>query len=183
MGKAFALGALVLVGAMTGAPATRGACDGPAPSFTNGVQTAETLVIGEVIAAGPPAFAPNSFSFSLRVDHVLRGDAPGVMEFKDLVLQPCAGLVTVRMGDVIALALGASEFGGEVNPVAFIRGSPSRADIERRSITEVFTMAGIPPPAMAEEPFEVPWGFVALAGVLVVATALMFLPRRPEREA
>lgn len=176
--KAFALGTLVLVGAMAGAAATRGACDGPAPSFANGVQTAGTLVIGEVIAAGPPVFAPDSFSFSLRVDHVLRGDAPDVMKFKDLVLQPCAGWVTVRMGDVIALALGANEFGGEVNPVAFIRGSPPRADIERLSMAEVFAMAGTPAPDTAAEPFEVPWGFVALAGVLAAATALIVVPRR-----
>ena len=176
--KALALATIALVGVLAIAAPARGACDGPAPSFTNGVQTADTLVIGEVVAAGPPVFAPNSFSFSLRVDHVLRGDAPDVMEFKDLVLQPCAGWVTVKMGDVIALALGASEFGGEVNPVAFIRGSPSRADIERRSMAEVFAMAGVPLPDTRTEPGGVPWGLIAVAGVVALAAVSIAVPRR-----
>jgi hypothetical protein len=155
---------------------TRAACDGPAPSFRRGIETAPTVVVGEVTAVGIEDPAWGRSEFTLRVDHVLRGTAAGVMEIRDLVLQPCAGLVRANVGDVIALALGATEFETTGNPIAFIRGAPPRPDIERVTLAQVFALAGLASPA---EPAAVPWALI-VGGVAVGLVAIIaFRSRHP----
>lgn len=154
------------------APA-RAACDGPAPSFRHGARTAQTLVVGEVTAAVPAADAGGfAREFTLRVDHVLRGAAPPVMELRDLVMQPCAGLLLVHRDDIVALAFGAREFDTDVNAVAFVRGVPSRGDIEQLTLADVFAVAGVPVPVEVSPSLAPPWGLVLAAG-LVAGTAIV----------
>lgn len=162
----------LLLAAVLGAPPAHAACDGPAPSFSRGVESAETVVVGEVTAAEPVPDVGFARKFTLRVDHVLRGIAPPVMALQDVVMQPCAGVILVNTGDVIAIAFGAREFDMDVNAVAFLRGAPSRSDIERLTLGEVFSLAGLPLPTESDRSLEFPWGpglVVALVGAGAVA--------------
>lgn len=143
------------------------------------METAPTVVVGEVMAVGEVDPAWTRSEFTLRVDHVLRGTAPPVMEIRDLVLQPCAGVVTATVGDVIAIALGAVEFETEVNPVAFIRGAPPRSDIERMTLSQVFALAGLPAPEDGAGGIQVPWLLLVGGAVLCLAAIVAFRPRGP----
>jgi len=163
---------LLSAGLLLATPA-RAACDGPAPSFRHGVATAETLVVGEVTDAIPAADAGGfARAFTLRVDHVLRGTAPPVMELRDVVMQPCAGVILVQRGDVIAIAFGAREFDMDVNAVAYLRGVPYRDDIERLTREELFSLVGLPSPTDPNPLSSIPWG-LGLAAALLGAVALV----------
>ena len=170
----------LLVAAVLSSPRAHAACDGPAPSFRRGVGSAETVVVGEVTAAKLLPDDGFARDFTLRVDHVLRGVAPPVMELRDVVMQPCAGVILVNAGDVIAIAFGAREFDTDVNAVAFLRGAPSRGDIERLTLADVFSAAGRPLPTDLDPPPEFPWG-PGLVAALVGAGAAVAFRRRGSR--
>ena len=172
----------LLLAAVLGAPPAHAACDGPAPSFSRGVGSAETVVVGEVTAAKPLPDDGFARDFTLRVDHVLRGVAPPVMELRDVAMQPCAGVILVNAGDVIAIAFGAREFDQDVNAVAFLRGVLSRADIERLTLADVFSLAGQPLPTDPSGSLEFPWG-PGLVAALVAAGAAVAFRQRPSRVA
>lgn len=170
----------LLLAAVLAAPPAHAACDGPAPSFSRGVESAETVVVGEVTAAERLRDVGFARDFTLRVDRMLRGVAPPVMELRDVVMQPCAGVILVNVGDVIAIAFGAREFDQDVNAVAFLRGVPSRGDIERLTLADVFSLAGQPLPTDPDGSLEFPWGpglVVALVGAGALAS---FLWRGPK---
>jgi hypothetical protein len=90
-------------------------CDGPVPSFSGAVATAKRVVIGDVVAVRegglvkPAASAGSSSRFTLRVRYAVVGDAEKSMEIRDLLTQPCAGVVQAREGDRIALAFNATD--------------------------------------------------------------------------
>lgn len=165
--------------------AASGACNGPAPSFRHGAASASTVVIGtvtnvnELDGAGP--VGGYFRAFTLRVDHLLRGEAPPLMSI-DNVPMYCAGPIQVHPGDVIAVALGAHEFDTEVTAVAFIAGVPHRSDIERVTLAEAYAMTGVPMPPITEAP-AVPWPFVLAVGILTAGALLAFAAPRRRRHA
>ena len=125
--------------AVSGSPVVA-ECDGPPPSFRDALSTAKLIVIGDVTAVhggglGEVGADGRSSRFTLRIDLVLRGHAPAVMEIQDLVMQPCAGTVIARTGDRIAVAFDALDFTPpiRVNAFAWIRGTPAQ---ENETITE-----------------------------------------------
>lgn len=164
---------------MSGATAA-GECDGPVPSFREAVASARRVVIGDVVAVhapgrGEPTSEGWSSRFTLRVRYVPRGGAPAVMEIRDLPTQPCAGWVSARTGDRIALAFDAIAFdpGIQVNTVAWIRGTPwSFTGVETTTVPDAYKLLGLDPPDTSvvsrEPPREVPVGLllVAAAGSL-----------------
>ncbi len=74
--------------------------------------------------------------------------------------------------DVIAIAFGAREFDTDVNAVAFVRGVPSRDDIEQLTVAEIFAVAGVRVPVDASPSPAPPCGLVLAAG-LVAGTAIV----------
>lgn len=132
-------------------------CDGPVPSFREALSTAERVVIGDVITthgAGLAEGGPDGLSsrFTLRVLYAPIGRAPAVMEIHDLPTQPCATVVAARIGDRIAIALGAVDFTPpvQVNSVAWIRGTPLNfPGVEVTSTFEIFSLLGLSPPDTA----------------------------------
>ena len=110
-------------------------CDGPPPSFRDALSTAKRIVIGDVTAVHGGGLAEvgadgRSSRFTLRIDLVLRGHAPSIMEIQDVVMQPCAGTVIARKGDRIAVAFDALDFTPpiRVNAFAWIRGTPPQGN-------------------------------------------------------
>jgi hypothetical protein len=166
-----------LLAGVLGVPPTHAACDGPAPSFSRGVGSADTVVVGEVTAAERLPDVGFAREFTLRVDHVLRGVAPPVMRLQDVVMQPCAGVILVNGGDMIAIAFGAREFDMDVNAVAFLRGAPSRGDIEQLTLAEVFSLAGQPIPTNPDRSLGLLW-IPGLVAALVGAGAVAAFRRR-----
>jgi hypothetical protein len=129
------------------------ACDGPVPSFRAVVATARRVIVGDVVGVAPSALSAGrtdgrSARFTLRVRNVLRGEAPAVMEIRDLPTQPCASVVLARTGDRIALALDALDFEPpiHVNTAAWIRGTPF-SGFETITLAQVLSLVG--PPATA----------------------------------
>ena len=128
-------------------------CDGPVPSFRKALGTAQRIVIGDVIEVRrggllEPQADGRSSRFTLRVRHVLRGEAPKVMDIRDLVTQPCAGSIVARPGDRIAIAFDAVDFTPPiaVNSAAWIRGEPWGDSFERITEVEVFERLGLDAP-------------------------------------
>ena len=156
------------------------ACDGPGPPFRTGAPSANTVVVGTVVDAREPLadgpFAGYSSSFTLRVDHLLRGKAGRSIEIEDVQIH-CAGPILARRGNVIAIAFGAKMFGTSVNAVGFIEGAPHRSDIDRVSLAEAYDLVGVPMPSASEASTPFPWlpALAALAiGTLAVAAVVAF---------
>jgi hypothetical protein len=148
--------AIALTVGGTGASTTFAECDGPVPSFRKALGTAQRVVIGDVIDVRlggllEPQADGRSSRFTLRVRHVLRGEAPKVMDIRDLVTQPCAGSIVARPGDRIAIAFDAIDFTPPmvVNSAAWIRGEPWGDSYERISETEIFERLGLDAPDTA----------------------------------
>jgi hypothetical protein len=124
-------------------------CDGPIPSFRAATATAQRIVVGNVVGVAPGGLSDGadgrSSRFTLAVLHVLRGEAPHIMEIRDLATQPCAPVVVARIGDQIAIAFDAVDFDPplRVNTVAWIAGAPAFDSIERVTVAEAFELAGI----------------------------------------
>jgi hypothetical protein len=136
-------------------------CDGPVPSFREALASARRVVIGDVIGVSngggvnPATNDGWSSRFTLEVLYTPVGGAPPTMEIDDLPTQPCAGVVQVRRGDRIALALDATAFTPRmrVNTVAWIRGTrPHTVGIERITTAEVFRLLGMNIPDTATLP-------------------------------
>jgi hypothetical protein len=141
--------------AIGGTPAVA-ECDGPVPSFRKALATAQRIVIGDVVDVRPggllePRADGRSSRFTLRVRYVPRGEAPVLMDIRDLEMQPCAGTVTARAGDRIAIAFDAVDFTPPiaVNAVAWIRGTPPTEEYEAIKQTEVFELLGLDAPDTA----------------------------------
>lgn len=148
--------AIVLTVGGTGAATTLAECDGPVPSFRKALGNAQQIVIGDVIAVRrggllEPQADGRSSRFTLRVRHVLRGEAPKLMDIRDLVTQPCAGSIVARPGDRIAIAFDAIAFTPPmvVNSAAWIRGEPWGDSYERITETEIFERLGLDAPDTA----------------------------------
>jgi hypothetical protein len=136
-------------------------CDGPYPDFRRLTRTAERIVIGDVVELHPggawdPLEAGIASRFTFQVRHVVRGESQAVVEIKDLPTQPCAGVVGVRLGDRIALAIGGLDFEPpmRVNMVAWIESVPpegfgpgSISQAATLSVAEVYALVGLNPPA------------------------------------
>lgn len=183
------LAAVVLAGMLAVVQTTTVAaeCDGPFPSFRKVAVTAELVVIGDVVGierggAWDPAENGVSSVFALQLRHVLRGEAPALMQFRDLPTQPCASVVGVRLGDRIALAIGGSDFSPpvEANMVAWIERAPppgftgdviSEADVFTEA--EVFSLLGVELPSEQAPPVEAPPGLEAQIPILVILAAAM----------
>ena len=154
--------AAAIVAVAAGTSATKAACDGPVPRFTEAVDSAPTVIVGTVVAIEPRDTDPpgHASRFTLRVDHVLRGESDPVVTFDGLVQQPCAGALIVPDGAVIALALGGEAFSPpmEVNAPAFIEGRSyldrpnALTQPERLTLAEVFALVGVPMPSTATTP-------------------------------
>jgi len=103
------------------------------PSFADVAPTAEQVVIGTVVRQ--TSGEPLTVAFELRVDEVLRGDAPPIIEVSGLrsglPLQgtsACRGdaQLFARVGNVLAIAIdGRYEGRHHVNTVAWIDGRPN----------------------------------------------------------
>lgn len=148
------------------APSVAAECDGPFPSFAKVATTARVIVTGDVVAverggAWDPIDSGVSSVFTLQLRHVVRGEAPAIMQFRDLQTQPCAAVVGVRLGDRIALAIDGVDFTPPVksNMVAWIGAPPppifggggmSQAEV----LTEeaVFALVGLEFPATEPAP-------------------------------
>lgn len=158
-------------------------CQGSPPSFRDALSTAERIVVGDVVAlrdgglAEPRPNRPSSSRFTLRIRYVLRGQAPAVVQIRDLVAQPCAGVIVARKGDRIAIAFDALDYTPpiRVNAVAWIRGTP---ELGNETITEMglFRRLGLQAPDTAivtphppkNAPVSEP-AFLAVAGLLGLA--------------
>ena len=152
------LARFVAVAALLGAIAAVNAapvaadCEGPLPSFRKATSTAERVVVGEVIGVEPTPLSPTivegrSSGFTLRVVRILRGDAPAIMEIRDLRTQPCAPVASARTGDRIALAFDALDFEPprRVNTIAWIRGTPpDYMGVETITLREIVSLVGLP---------------------------------------
>jgi hypothetical protein len=179
--------AIALAGQL--APPVRAECDGPHPAFERTVATARRLVIGEVVAVRPGGrwevddFGVSS-RFNVRVDVVLRGGSPPVLEIDDVMTQPCAAPLVARRGDRVLLALDGSDFVPPMpaNMIAWIGGEPVRdAGFETRlSLQEAFALVGRPVPE-PNAPESGPDGGAALLAVgaaAAVGTAIGVRRRR-----
>lgn len=121
----------------------------PWPSFTKAAPTAQRIVVGEVIQSYTDDSADNAIEFRLRVDEVLRGDAPPFLEFTEgtrsgmpLVVCPGDSILRVREGDVLAFAFDARipTSRDPVMAVAWIRGEP---DLFLMPASETLTLARV----------------------------------------
>ena len=121
-------------------------------------------------------------AFSLRVEHVVRGEAGDTMAFRDLLMNPdCGVVVSVRNGLRVALALGGHDFMPpmEVNAIAHLVGEPLREDIKTLTLDDVYAMAGAPLPDTAVGLVDQPLPRPALVAVVVLAgLAVLAMPRR-----
>ncbi len=160
-----------------------GECDGPFPSFQHAAPSAQRIVIGQVIATLP---APAGFDdgrssrFTLRGWSVLDGDRPVEIDVEDLQSQPCAGYITARAGDRIAIAFEGHDFTPAVvvNAVTWLQGDPPPFDgIESTTIGAIYALLGRIPPVLAPPAAEpatgpsIDWPIV-LALVLALASGL-----------
>ena len=161
----FLASTLAVTLAVTRASPVTAECDGPYPDFNEVVQTAKTIVIGEVVAlerggARDPIDQGVSSRFTLQVVHVLRGSSNEVVTIADMPTQPCAAVIGARFGDRIALAVDGVAFTTRVkaNMVAWIDAVPppgfgpgSMSQAETYSVAEVFALVGqeVPPTATA----------------------------------
>ncbi len=113
--------------------AVQATCDGPFPSFREVAPSAETIIVGTVVAVTPSAGDPPSYArgFEYQIEHVLRGpDEVGTtVEFDGLLAQPCSGVLVVQSGDVIAFAFGGTAFQPPIDVIApaYIEGVSERA--------------------------------------------------------
>ena len=125
----------------------------PWPSFTEAVPSAKTVFVGTVTDTPELGF-PNS-RFTLRVDEVLRGDPPAVIDFygfkSGVPLAICPGDSVLRVrekGERLAFAMDARMPGikGRNDAVAFVDDSqPSRfflPKMEQLPLTKVRRLAG-----------------------------------------
>lgn len=133
-------------------------CDGPFPSFRNAAATASRIVVGRVSSGVVDSSRTDGRTsrFVLEGWFVREGDAPAREVVMDLAAQPCAGPIVARNGDVIAIAFGGRDFSPAltVNAVAWVAGVPPPiVGIETITLSEVYTLAGITPPAAT---FDVP---------------------------
>ena len=140
----------------TGAVPAVAECDGPVPSFRKALASAQRIVVGDVIDVRrggllEPRADGRSSRFTFRVRYVLRGEAPVLMDIRDLEMQPCAGMVIARAGDRIAIAFDAVDFTPPigVNAVAWIRGRAPTEEYELITQTEVFELLGLDAPDTA----------------------------------
>jgi hypothetical protein len=131
-------------------------CDGPVPSFRRFAASAETIVVGDVVAANPSGTYTDDHGrsswFTIRVREGIKGDAPGVLRFRDLPFLPCSDhIVRVAAGDRIALALDATTFSEPptvVNIPAWIHGEkPPWSGAQRVTRRGVWALVGMEPPA------------------------------------
>jgi len=172
MRAAFALG-LALGTVSVGASPVSAACDGIPPSFRKVASTAERIVIGDVIAVGS---YPSRFT--LRVRYVPRGDAPKIMEIRDLrpLAQCAAGYVYGHMSTRIAIAFDAISLQGyqylPANTWALIRAPRSFKHPDRITVAEVFALAGTPLPETSTTPPAQPPPLPVTLMVSVIASAL-----------
>lgn len=141
-------------------------CDGPMPEFDKVVRTAQTIVIGEVVAVHPggawdPAFGGIASRFTLKIEHLIRGAADEIVEVKDLPSQPCSSVIGARLGDRIALAVNGTAFTPPVqaNMIAWIDGPPppdfgggDPAGPRSYSVEQVYALAGSEPPPASADP-------------------------------
>ena len=150
--------AMLAVGALAvGGSPVAAECSGSPPSFRDALSTAERIVVGDVVAlrdgglAEPRPSRPSSSWFSLKIRYVLRGQAPVVMRIRDLVAQPCAGVIVARKGDRIAVAFDALDYTPpiRVNAVAWIRGTPSGEGNETITEAGLFRRLGLRAPDTA----------------------------------
>jgi hypothetical protein len=114
-------------------------CTGQAnrfPDFTDVAPSATTVVIGTAVESGRDDPTEPTAVFSLRVDAVIRGQAPAMIDVDDLRSglprtgsDACRGdaALWVRVGDVIALALdGRLDGRTGINSAAWVEGRPHR---------------------------------------------------------
>jgi hypothetical protein len=182
--RAVAASAIAGVWLIAGAAPVPAECDGPIPSFRGVVATAKRVVIGQVVAVHPselsdPASDARSTRFTLRVLETPRGVAPATMEIVDLPTQPCASIVSARVGDRLAIAFDAIDFEPpmRVNTAAWLRGVPPLSEIdsltafESTTRAEVYRLLGLEPPdtAVAPAPSQIsadpPWGVIAVVAI------------------
>ena len=185
--------ALLVAGFAVTPSAVLSECDGPFPSFENAAPSARRIVIGQVIATlpGSPSFDDGRTSrFTLRGWSVLDGDQPVEIDVQDLQSQPCAGYITARPGDRIAIAFEGLDFtpAQVVNAVAWVEDDPPQVDgIESTTIGAIYALLGRAPPVLvqptAAEPATGPsieWPIVlALVVALAWALSVLTLRRRP----
>lgn len=188
-----ALGApLVLAMALTGANSGQALADcvrlSPWPSFTQSAGSANRIIIGTVVWT--PGGQVNS-RFTLRVDEVLRGQAPAKVDFaafRSGAPQPVCpedSLLRVRrVGDRLAIAYGAhlSVFEQPITAVAFVAPSrPDRGlmpDMERLTVAQVRAIAALPPTDIAAKASASSPAVMLVGGGLGVLVALAFTLRR-----
>lgn len=182
-GRVARLSVASVVAAVTlaaGAAPASAVCDGPLPSFRDALSTATRIVIGDVVAVRSgglwdAGIDGRSSRFTLRVRYVLRGEAPAVMEIRDLPTQPCAAGVIARAGDRIALAFDATDFTPpiRVNAIAWIRGIPPAFEgFEIITATGVFELLGQAPPDTATAAPDLPHA-PPLAPFLLLVTGFL----------
>jgi hypothetical protein len=104
------------------------------PDFAGVAPTARTVVIGTVVASQREDPTEATVLFSLRVDEVIRGDPPAVMDIEGLRsglpvrgAEACRenAFLYVQVGDVVALALdGHLGRRFHINTAAWIEGGP-----------------------------------------------------------
>ncbi|CAN5816656.1 hypothetical protein BH23CHL8_BH23CHL8_03170 [soil metagenome] len=154
LGAQGALSTLVALSSMAVTTTPAAACvSAPAPfdSFSAAVPSAGIIVVGSVEGL---ADRDVHTRFRLRIDEVLRGDAPGTMIFSGLsgsdALSACGdrNVVDAAEGDRLALAMGAAVIGRplEVEAVAFVgKSRPDRRampKVERLPLRRVRRLAG-----------------------------------------
>lgn len=186
------LAALLVVGLSVDGQPVWAECDGPIPSFRSGASTAKRVVIGDVVSVEPGGLVEDgvdgrSSRFTLHVRYVLRGEAPSLMEIRDLATQPCAPLVIAADDDRLALAFDAIDFTPpiHVNTVAWIRGAPPDwIGVERITLEEAFALIGLDPPDTsteqepADQPRVSPALLAVLTGLLTLLVGALRLTRR-----
>ncbi len=123
----------------------------PMPAFSDVAPTASRVIVGTVVAFidPPPGEPEHQGAFRLRVDEVLRGAAPEVMEVQGLRTRVPRGqgacivnpIIYANLGDVMAIALHGDLEGVDhpVNAVAWIEGEGwlAQGDPERLTLEEI----------------------------------------------
>lgn len=160
----------LIVGSALARPGAASACTGEPLDLATIAQAAQAIVLVQVSEVGPMHAQDVPASFTLRVDRVLYGHAPPIINMTwPTPIDVCDGYIAT-LGDRFFMALGVGEF----NPIWPIRiARPSGA--ERSDLPEL--MAALPAEPRSASADPQPVVAVALVAIGALASVAIIVRR------